>query len=250
MKRVKTVSPPQGKKAPSKRTAKPIEPKLPKRSAKSNKPKLPKQDEDELNGSSLSLVKKTPVTFRLSSSENPKDYEYMAFVSKACDKTSDNPKKAVIHVEQTKTGSKVVACDGIRLHAAEISKRIKSGNYKPHVTKDAITFGEPEKNIAYPEWVKNIPEKVEKRGVINLERTGMGKDREETANLSIAFNSIVKQTGKTVNLRDLDDVAKGSWTVYSSDDDGRIVLRQQSNSPGEAEPEFPVAVILQMKQAA
>jgi hypothetical protein len=238
MKRAKTVSLPKGKKAPSKKTAKPI------------KPKPPKQDEGELNGSSLVFFKeKTPGTFQLSRSENPKDFEYLSFVIKACDKASDNPKKAIIHVEKANTGSRIVACDGLRLHAAEISKKIKAGNYKPRVTKDTITLGEPEEDIVYPKWVNNIPVKVEKRGVINLEKSGMGKDREETEKLSITFNSIVKQTGKTVNLRDLDDLVKESWTVYSSDKDGRILLRPQSNKPGEAEPEYPVAVITEMKQA-
>ena len=224
-----------------------------KKNAKAVKPKLPrkkKQDEDELNGPSLVLIKKTPVTFKLSRSENPKDFEWMSFVNRACDKANPNPLRAVIHVEQTRTGSRIVACDGIRLHAAEISKKIKNGEYKAHVTKDAIMLGEPEKDIEYPEWEKNIPEKAEKRGVINLEKSGLGKDRDETAKLSIAFDSIVKQTGKTVNLRDLDDLAKGSWTVYSRDGDGRILLRQQSGKNGEEESKYPVAVIIPIKKAA
>jgi hypothetical protein len=135
------------------------------------------------------------------------------------------------------------------LHAAEISKKIKSGNYIPHATKDAITLSEPEREIEYPEWVKNIPERAEKRGVINLEKAGMGKDREETEKLSIAFNSIAKQTGETINLRYLDDLPKKGWAVYSRDGDRRIVLRQQSKT-GEAVSKYPVAVIMPIKQAA
>ena len=121
----------------SKKTAKAVKPKLPKKK---------KQDVDELSGPSLVFFKeKDPVTFQLSRSKNRKDFELMSFVNSACDKAGDDPVKAVIHVEQTKTGSMLVACDGIRLHAAEISKKIKSGDYRPHVTKDTISLGEPEK---------------------------------------------------------------------------------------------------------
>jgi hypothetical protein len=221
----------------SKKTVKAIEPKLPK-----------KQDEGTRNGPSLVFFKeKAPVTFQLSRSKNQKDFELMSFVNKARDEASNNPVKAVIHVEQTKSGSRLVACDSIRLHAAEISKKIKSGDYRAHVTKDTIMLGEPEKGIKYFPWLKIIPEDVKKRGEINLEKSGLGKNREETENLSLAFDSIVKQTGKTVNLRDLDDLAKGGWTVYSRDEDSRIVLRQQSKK-GEAG--YPVAVIVSINKAA
>jgi hypothetical protein len=71
----------------------------------------------------LALVSKNPVTFRLSRLENPKDFELMSFVVKACAKTAEVPFKTVLHVEQSSTGSRLVACDGLRLHAAEISKK-------------------------------------------------------------------------------------------------------------------------------
>ena len=242
MKRTKTGSlTAKWEKVSSKKTVKAIEPKLPK-----------KQDESGSNGLSLALTRKTPVTFRLSGAENPKDFELMAFVIRACDKNAAEPFKTVLHVKQTRRGSRLVACDGIRLHVAEISKKIKSGDYKPHVTKDAITLGEPEKDIEYPEWVKNIPEDAEKRGVVSLAKSGLGKDREETEKLSIAFNSIVKQTGETINLRHLDDLTKGDWAVYSPYGDRIkvITLRKQSGKAGETEHKFPVAVIRSIKQAA
>ena len=141
------------KKGSSKRTAKSIEPKLPKKKADGGH-----------KGASLVLIKKTPVTFQLSRLENPKDFQDMSFVIKAIDEAHPNPIRTVLHVEQTRTGSRLVACDGARLHAAEISKKIKSGDYKPHATKNIITLGEPEKDIKYLSWVNNIPENTEKRG--------------------------------------------------------------------------------------
>jgi hypothetical protein len=166
-------------------------------------------------GVALTLIKKEPVTFFLSRKEDLKDFELMSFVIRACDKTSDKTFRTVLHVEQSRSGSRLVACDGIRLHVAEISKRIKSGDYKPHVTKDIISLGEPIEDIKYPVWSKVIPEKPEKRGIINLEKSGLGKDRKATEKLSIAFKSFVKQNGETINIRYLEDLTKQEWTVYS-----------------------------------
>jgi hypothetical protein len=101
------------------------------------------------------------------------------------------------------------------MHVAEISRRIKSGEYRPCVTNDAITLGEPVAGIRFPCWNKIIPEKTGRRGVINLADTGLGKDRKETENLSIVFNSFVRQTGESVNLRYLEDLTKHEWAVYS-----------------------------------
>jgi hypothetical protein len=214
--------------------------------------KAAKQAEGLSNVPSLTLIKKRPITFQLSRLENPLDFELMSFVVKACDKKGDRPFMAVVHVEQSKTGSRIIASDGIRLHAAEISKRIKSGNYKPLVSKDAIALGEAEKEINYPEWLKVIPKNAEKLGVIDLEKSGLGKVREETAKFSIAFNSFVKQTGETINLLYLEDLPKKEWTVYSQDGGIKkvIMLKQQNGKTGEEESKYPVAVIMPLDQAA
>jgi hypothetical protein len=210
-----------------------------------------KQCEPENKGPSLALVRKAPVTFQLSRLENPKDFELMGFVIKACLKTADNPYMAVLHVEQTRTGSRLVACDGKRLHAAEISKKIKSGNYKPHATKDAIALGEPIEGVKFPDWEKAIPEKPVKRGVIDLESSGLGKDRKETDKLSIAFNSFVKQTGKAINICYLEDLMKKEWIVYSQSDGKRVILlKPKEGKVGESDSKSPLAVIIPIAEAA
>jgi len=210
-----------------------------------------KQCEPENKGSSLAIVRKAPVAFQLSRMENPKDFELMSFVIKACLKTADNPYMTVLHVEQTRTGSRLVACDGLRLHAAEISKKIKSGNYKPHATKDAIALGEPIEGVKFPVWTKVIPEKPEKRGVINLESSGLGKDRKEAEKLSIAFKSFVNQTGKTVNIRYLEDLLKKEWVVYSQKDGKRVILlKPKEGKAGESSSKSPLAVIIPIAEAA
>jgi hypothetical protein len=212
-----------------------------------------KTDKPEADVPSLALIKKVPITFQLSRLENPLDFERMSFVIKACAKKAetDKPFKSVLRVEQTKTGSRLIACDGQRLHVAEISKRIKSGHYKPYVTKDAVTLGEPVEGVKFPSWSKAIPENTEKRGEINLEKSGLGRDRKETEKLSIAFNTVAKQTGETVNLGFIEDLPKREWTVYSLNEKGKvIVLRQKTTKAGEPDGKSPVAVIMPIDQAA
>jgi hypothetical protein len=209
-----------------------------------------KQGEPQNKGPSLSLIKKAPVTFQLSRQENPKDFELMCFVIRACAKTANNPYTAVLHVEQTRTGSRLVATDGLRLHVAEISKKIKSGDYKPHIAKDAISLGKPLEGVKFPAWAKAIPENTEKRGAINLANSGMGKDRKETEKLSLAFNSFVKQTGEPVNLRYLEDLTKREWAIYCQDGKRKaIVLKEKSGSLDKG-TKGPLAVILPIPQAA
>jgi hypothetical protein len=208
-----------------------------------------KKEKPETMGPALALIKKEPVTFQLSRLENPGDFERMSFVIKACAKTGRSPFCRVLHVEQTRTGSRLVATDGLRLHVAEISKRIKSGEYKPHVVKDIISLGKPLDGIRFPTWAKAIPENAEKRGVINLANSGMGKDRNETEKLSIAFNSFVKHTGEPVNLRYLEDLTKREWTVYCQDKKRKAIVLREKNGKADS-AKGPLAVILPIPEAA
>jgi hypothetical protein len=210
-----------------------------------------KEEQPEAAGTSLALIKSEPVTFRLSRLESPKDFERMYFVVKACAKTSDFPFRTMLHIEQTRSGSRLVACDGLRLHIAEISKKIKSGNYKPRVTKECISLGEPIEGVRFPAWSKSIPEKPEKRGIIDLENTGLGKDRKETEKLSIAFKSFVEQTGEPVNLRHLEDLTKRVWTIYSQGGKEKPIVLKEGNGKTEvADMTKPLAMILPIAKAA
>jgi hypothetical protein len=210
-----------------------------------------KEEKSETAGTSLALIRKEPVTFRLSRLENPEDFERMRFVVKACARTADVPFKTVLHVEQTRTGSRLVACDGLRLHVAEISKKIKSGDYKSHVTKDCVSLGAPLEGVKFPAWAKAIPEKTEKRGIINLEKNGMGKDRKETEKLSLAFNSFVRQTGESVNLRYLEDLTKREWTIYCQGEKQKAIVLKEGHGKAEApDVKGPLAVILPIPKAA
>ena len=212
--------------------------------------KIPNQDGMQSNCTSLALIKKQPVTFQLSRLENPKDFELMGFVIKAMLKTADVPYKTVLHVERSRTGSRLVASDGLRLHFAEISAKIKSGNYRPHVAKDTIALGEPLEGISFPIWAKEIPEKAEKRGLINLKESGLGRKRKEAEKLSIAFHTLTRETGETVNVRFLEDLIKREWTIYKQEGRRAIILRQKPGKPGDHGNRGPVAVIMPIAGAA
>jgi hypothetical protein len=209
------------------------------------------KEKPQTRRASLSLIRKIPVTFQLSRLENPKDFELMSFVIRACSKTADKPFKTVLHVEQSRRGSRLVACDGQRLHTAEISKKIKTGDYKPYAAKDTIILGGPETGIDFPVWSKAIPEKPQKLGVIDLEKSGLGKDRKETEKLSIALNTFAKQTGETVNLCFLEDLTKKEWALYSQKEGQKgIILRQKTGRFVEPDEKSPMAVIVPISKAA
>ena len=207
------------------------------------------ENKPEQKEPSLVIIRKEPVTFQLSRLENPEDFERMSFVIKACSKTGDAPFKTVLHVERTRKGSRLVASDGLRLHVAEISQNIKSGDYKPHAMKDVITLGNPVEGIKFPSWSKAIPEKTEQKGVINLKDSSLRKDRKETEKLSIAFNDFVRKTGEPVNIRYLEDLTKQNWAVFCQNEKRRaIVLKEKSGNADSSGA--PMAVIMPIHQAA
>jgi hypothetical protein len=176
------------------------------------------------------LIQRKPVGVVISRKENPDDFTRTLFVLKACSNDKTYEYLTVLHIEPTKKGSRLIATDGRRLHVAEISVRIKGGDYRPVITKDAISFGEPVGGIKFPNWSKVVPGKTRKRGVINLAHTGMGKDRKETDNLSLAFNTLVKQTGEPVNVRYLEDLTKKEWAVYCQGEKQKAIVLKESNS--------------------
>ena len=146
--------------------------------------------------------------------QNRDEFERVLFVLKACNKQSEREFTTVLHVEQTRTGSRLVATDGLRLHVAEIGTKIKSGNYKPVVSKDAIRLGTPVGDVQFPAWTKVIPAQAVRKGVINLEAAGIGKSRSTSMAMTRAYNSFVRQSGEKVNPHFLEDLTKKQWSIY------------------------------------
>ena len=141
-------------------------------------------------------------------SRNKDEYEKILFILRACDESRSPSYTNVLHVERTKNGSRLIATDGKRMHVAEIKIKIKPGEYKPVITKDAIKLGEPVKNIKYPNWEQVVPKDVDRRGCINFENTADGETNR-------ALNSFTKMSGENVNPKYLSDLTKKSWVIYS-----------------------------------
>jgi hypothetical protein len=178
----------------------------------------------------LAFFKPKQPGVRFRRNEAPDTFDRIAFVLKARLKENrERPWTSVLHVEQMRTGSRLVATDGKRMHVALIGTRIKSGNYKPVVTKDTISLGEPVAGILFPAWNRVIPENPRKRGTVNLSRTGMGKDKELTAALSAAFKTLIAKTGEVINLGYLEDLPKTGWDLYKEPGKLKAVMLKQRN---------------------
>jgi hypothetical protein len=200
------------------RQAKPIEKPARKAPAEKTKP--------QTKGEVLTFIQKFPATFQLDRREHPQDFERMTFVLKALSTDPTRPAFALLHVEQTKSGSRLVATDGLRMHVTEIGIKIPGGNYKPHITKDTISFEKPVKDVSFPNWQRVVPDEPEKKGIIDLADAHMGKDHTKTGNLSLAFVSFMEKTGETINLRYLEDLPKTEWAVYTQGKHKPVMLKQ------------------------
>ena len=95
----------------------------------------------------------------ITQAKNPKDYGKIIFCMKAMGGKQNVLFTRYMHIENTRTGSRIVCTDGKRLHVANISIRISSGNYQPEIKDNAVHFKNPS-DIVFPAWKNVVPEKV------------------------------------------------------------------------------------------
>lgn len=176
---------------------------------------------------------------------NGLDYENTLFVLKSISTDETRPFMCVVHAEVTETGSRLVCTDGRRLHYAEIAQKIPAGEYKPLVTKTAIFLKGPVDEGSFPNWQRVIPENGKDRGMINLEKTSIGRNLSQNAGFSLAFSQIIEKTGEVVNIRYLEDLPKREWKVLSTEEKNRPLVFKRLVSGREI-----VAVIMPMIGAA
>ena len=173
--------------------------------------------------------------------QNKEEFEKILFVLKACNKYSDTAYTNVLHIEKADNGSKLVATDGKRMHVAEIETRIKPGDYKPLVTRDAIKLGIPLNDVHFPNWEKVVPRVTAKCGIINLENTTIGKAQNTSREKSRVYDSFVKQTGERVNPNYLEDLTKKQWVIYRQSEKQKPILLKED---GAKMPIYAVVVPL------
>lgn len=173
------------------------------------------------------------------------DFENTKFVLKAMSEDRTRPAMCAVHVERTRSGSRLVCTDGRRLHVAEVTIRIAEGNYEPILTKSAVILKGPISDPDFPNWRKIIPVKTIEKGTINLEKSALGKNTGMAGSLSLIHSQVVSKTGEIVNIRYLDDLQKKEWRVLSQEGKLKPILFQRSESGKDL-----VAVIMPMNAVA
>jgi hypothetical protein len=174
------------------------------------------------NGFSRNKVKSIVFT----PSRNHEEYEKIQFVLRACERNSGKEFANVLHVENVRNGSKLIATDGKRMHVVEISTRIKQGNYKPIVTKDKIILGIPVLNVSFPNWERVVPTKVTRRGCVNIDNTAVYE-------YSRIYKSFTEMSGEKVNPNYLSDLTKKPWVVYCQSEKRKAILLKEHGAKRE-----------------
>lgn len=152
------------------------------------------------------------------------DFEKVLFVIRAISDDATRPHMCVLHVERTKTGSRLVGTDGRRLHVSEIAERILPGDYETVATKTSVILRGPIEGISYPNWKRVVPSQADERGLIDLSGAGLSRKAAQCADMSIAFSRIMMHTGAVVNLRFLEDLPKKEMKVLSGGGKGKPIL--------------------------
>lgn len=172
------------------------------------------------------------------------DFENAQFVIKAMSEDRTRPSMCVVHVERTRSGSRMICTDGKRLHVAEITIRIADGNYEPILTRSTVILKGPASDPDFPNWRKIIPVKTIEKGTINLDKSALGKNAGMAGILSLIHSQVVSKTGEVVNIRYLDDLQKKEWRMHSQEGKLKPILFQRSECGKDL-----VAVIMPMNAA-
>jgi hypothetical protein len=173
------------------------------------------------------------------------DLEIALFVVKARIEDKTKPEMRVVHVERTRSGSRLVCTDGRRLHIAEISMRIDEGEYEPVITKSSIILRGPLTDHTFPNWRRIMPPKSIDKGTVNLDKASLGKNTGMSGSLSLVYSQILEKTGEVMNIRYLDDLQKKEWTVLTQKEKLRPIVFQRNEGGKEI-----VAVIMPINAAA
>ena len=197
----------------------------PKKAEKQNRPVPVNSPEKPVPVRNASPVRST-VSHIFTPTRNRENYEKILFALRACDKNTGRAFTNVLHVERAKNRSRLVATDGKRLHVTEIGARIKPGDYKPVVTREAVKLGMPVSNVNFPNWERVVPANVVRRGSINFDSAIVGENSRVNALLT-------KMTGEKVNPSYLSDLTKKTWVIYSQNEKRKALLLKEYGAENE-----------------
>ena len=171
-------------------------------------------------------MKRKTFSYIFNERRNLKEYEKIKFILRACGKNTNTVFSNVLHIEQTKNGSRLIATDGKRMHVTEIGTKIKPGNYKPVIHNGTIKLGEPVSYINFPNWQNVVPTNVVRRGCITINKTARYKN-------SRIYNSFTKMSGEKINPDFLADLLEKPWVVYTQNEKQKALLLKELNAEKE-----------------
>ena len=172
--------------------------------------------------------------------QNYKDFEKLLFCMKAMGGKQNVLFTRYMHIENTRTGSRIVCTDGKRLHAANINARIPAGNYQPEIKDNSIVFQNPS-DIVFPSWKCIVPENVKLKGTLNLKTLGNGTKSERDEKFSSAYCSFLFDTGFNVNIGFLKDLSNAEWKIFTQNGKMKLVMLENSEDKNQFAVFVPLA---------
>ena len=161
--------------------------------------------------------------YTITRQQNYKDYERIMFCLKALGNDSDPAFTHYLHVENGRTGSRLIATDGKRLHFANLSIKIPAGNYQPVIKDYSIYFG-TSKDIAFPAWKNVVPKDADYKGLLQLEGINSGSKVERDERFTNVYCSFLFDTGFNVNVGYIKDLPIANWKIFTKKGRNNLVL--------------------------
>ena len=158
----------------------------------------------------------------------PEDFEKTLFVVRAFDKSNPTKFTSVLHAENARSGSRIIATDGKRMHVAVIKIRIPAGNYVPSVQRNCITLHQVESIQTFPNWKCVIPEKLRFKAELDLTQTSRLEKEKNGEKMSVAYNTLISKSGRLINLHFLEELPKRKWKLYSENEKNKVLVLRDS----------------------
>ena len=160
---------------------------------------------------------------------NKEEFENVLFVMKALSEKNSADFTNVIHAENARIGSRIIATDGKRLHVALLQDRIPEGNYRVRHSDSVIVLLRETAPLHYPSWKNVIPEKTRLKADIDLSTTDEIGTIQAMEKLSVANTIIVRKTGRSINFQFLSDLAEMKWKLYAGGSKTQPVVFRKVN---------------------
>ena len=176
----------------------------------------------------------------ITKAKSRENYEKIMFCMKAMGGAGSPLFTRYMHIENARTGSRIVCTDGKRLHAALVSIRIPAGNYRPEAKDGRVTFGKSA-DISFPAWKNVVPDKADFKGTLELSGLGKGTRAEREEKFSILYCSLLSETGFNVNMGFIKDLPSARWNVFTKKGRNSIVMLKNSEEQNQYAVFVPLA---------